>query len=450
MRRRARPSLRLCGDASGRWRGGGSYSWEDDRSDHWISWRCRQDDHPAKARSLVRLRLRHSSTPGSFAARLPAVSATSAPFKPTEPGDRWWSNGFFTASVMPGRAAAPPDRTPTHADLTPAAKWSASSSSTRRGISRREPLNHFEHAVLHHVPGSPIAVGAEGTLRAFSSRSEGKPVPPSSARRSRLSEGLPFPLGATWDGLGVNFALFSANATKVELCLFDEDGRRELERIELPEYTDEVWHGYLPEARPGTVYGYRVHGPYEPRAGPPLQSEQAAARSLRQAAGRAARAGTRRCSATRSARRRRTCRSTSATARPSCRSAASSIRPSPGATARPARPWERTIVYETHVRGFTKRHPARARAECAAPSAGLAQRRGRTEYLRALGVTAVELLPVHAFVDDSYLVDKGLQQLLGLQHDRLLRADPRYSADADFASPSSRRWSRTSTTPGSR
>src|SRR4051794_953934 len=89
----------------------------------------------------------------------------------------------------------------------------------------------------------------------------------SSLRRSRISEGKPFPLGATWDGLGVNFALFSAHATKVELCLFDDDGERELHRITLPEYTDEVWHGYLPSARPGTVYGYRVHGPYEPDVG---------------------------------------------------------------------------------------------------------------------------------------------------------------------------------------
>jgi glycogen operon protein len=88
-----------------------------------------------------------------------------------------------------------------------------------------------------------------------------------SIRPSRLTEGLPYPLGATWDGLGVNFALFSANATKVELCLFDAGGQREIERISLPEYTDEVWHGYLPDARPGTVYGYRVHGPYEPAAG---------------------------------------------------------------------------------------------------------------------------------------------------------------------------------------
>ena len=82
-------------------------------------------------------------------------------------------------------------------------------------------------------------------------------------RRSNVTEGRPFPLGATWDGLGVNFALFSAHATKVELCLFDDSGETELERIDLPEYTDEVWHGYLPIGRPGLVYGYRVHGPYE-------------------------------------------------------------------------------------------------------------------------------------------------------------------------------------------
>src|SRR3954465_7275439 len=90
---------------------------------------------------------------------------------------------------------------------------------------------------------------------------------PQVLRKSRVREGQPFPLGATWDGLGVNFALFSANATKVELGLFDIEGKTELERIELPEYTDEVWHGYLPDARPGTVYAYRVHGPYQPDAG---------------------------------------------------------------------------------------------------------------------------------------------------------------------------------------
>ena len=79
--------------------------------------------------------------------------------------------------------------------------------------------------------------------------------------------GRPHPLGATWDGSGVNFALFSAHASRVELCIFDAEGRREIERITLPEYTDEVFHGYLPEGYPGLLYGYRVHGPYEPTAG---------------------------------------------------------------------------------------------------------------------------------------------------------------------------------------
>src|SRR5215471_8604691 len=81
-----------------------------------------------------------------------------------------------------------------------------------------------------------------------------------------VREGLPHPLGATWDGKGVNFALFSAHATRVELCLFDDIGARETARIELPEYTDEIWHGYLPGVQPGTIYGYRVHGPMSPPA----------------------------------------------------------------------------------------------------------------------------------------------------------------------------------------
>lgn len=85
--------------------------------------------------------------------------------------------------------------------------------------------------------------------------------------KSRISEGSPHPRGATWNGKGTNFAIFSANATKIELCIFDGNGQREPERVELPEYTDQVWHGYLPEVHPGPPYGYRVHGPYEPDLG---------------------------------------------------------------------------------------------------------------------------------------------------------------------------------------
>jgi len=86
--------------------------------------------------------------------------------------------------------------------------------------------------------------------------------------------GAPYPLGATWDGEGVNFALFSEHAEKVEMCIFDPSGRRELQRIELKEQTNQIWHSYLPEARPGVLYGYRVYGPYKPEE-PPLQPEQA-------------------------------------------------------------------------------------------------------------------------------------------------------------------------------
>src|SRR6202000_939398 len=83
----------------------------------------------------------------------------------------------------------------------------------------------------------------------------------------RLSAGTFTRLGASWDGRGTNFALFSANAQKVELCLFDNNGRRELERIVLPERTEDVWHGYLNDVSPGQIYGYRVYGPYEPEQG---------------------------------------------------------------------------------------------------------------------------------------------------------------------------------------
>ena len=90
---------------------------------------------------------------------------------------------------------------------------------------------------------------------------------PDPVHTSRIDEGLPTPLGATYDGFGTNFALFAANATKVEFCLFDAAGQKEIERIELPEYTNEVWHGYLPDVGPETVYGYRVYGPYDPAKG---------------------------------------------------------------------------------------------------------------------------------------------------------------------------------------
>jgi isoamylase len=222
----------------------------------------------------------------------------------------------------------------------------------------------------------------------------------------RISEGLPYPLGATWDGLGVNFALFSANATKVELCVFDSRGRMELERFELPEFTDEVWHGYLPDARPGTVYGYRVHGPYEPDQGHRFNPNKLLldpyAKGL---VGRLRwsdvlfgyRMGLRDLDLTFDHR-------DSASFMPKCLVIDPAF--TWGRDHPPSVPWERTIFYETHVRGFTKLHPA-VPPELRGTYSGLG-RKEVVDYIRSLGVTSVELLPVHAFVSGKWLTAKGL------------------------------------------
>ncbi len=250
-----------------------------------------------------------------------------------------------------------------------------------------------------------------------------------SVRRSRLSEGLPYPLGATWDGLGVNFALFSAHATKVELCLFEDGGRREVERVTLPEYTDEVWHGYLPDARPGTVYGYRVHGPYEPAAGHRFNPNKLLLDPYaRQAIGRIewnpALFGYRvetgddltfdeRDSA------------------PFNMKACVIDTAFTWGNGRRRIPWENTVIYETHVRGLTRRHPALPEG-LRGTYAGLASAE-ITAYFSSLGVTTVELLPVHTFVDDSHLLDKGLRNYWGYNSIGFFAPARRYAANADFA-----------------
>ncbi|WP_414473742.1 glycogen debranching protein GlgX [Microvirga sp. M2] len=251
-------------------------------------------------------------------------------------------------------------------------------------------------------------------------------VAPSVRRTSRLREGLPYPLGATWDGLGVNFALFSANATKVELCLFDASGRREIERIELPEYTDEVWHGYLPDARPGTTYGYRVYGPYEPEAGHrfnhnKLLLDPYAKQMFGDLKWDPALFGYTVGSpdADLSFDER-----DSAPFMPKCRVIESAY--SWGNERRPQTPWERTIIYEAHLRGFTMKHPAIPK-DIRGTFAGLMHHEV-INYIRSLGVTAIELLPVHAFVDDSYLIEKGLRNYWGYNTIGFFAPQPRYLA----------------------
>jgi isoamylase len=243
-------------------------------------------------------------------------------------------------------------------------------------------------------------------------------------RSPYLREGKPFPLGATWDGLGVNFALFSAHATKVELCLFDDTGDKELERIELPEFTDEVWHGYLPLARPGTVYGYRVHGPYEPDAGHRFNPNKLLIDPYaRQLVGEL-----RWGSELFGYQLNHADKDKSFDARDSaglmlkCRVIDPAF--TWGTSRKPETSWERTIVYEMHVKGFTKLHPLIAEAQ-RGTFAGLANPHV-PGYLRSLGVTSAELLPIHAFVDDSYLIEKGLRNYWGYNSIAFFAPEPRY------------------------
>ena len=248
--------------------------------------------------------------------------------------------------------------------------------------------------------------------------------------KSRVSEGSPYPRGAHWDGLGVNFSLFSANATKVELCLFDDSGETELERIELPEYTNEIWHGYLPDARPGTIYSYRVHGPYDPENGHRFNPNKLVIDPYAKA-----HVGELRWD--------HACfgytigadgddltfdERDSAPFVPKCRVIDPAF--TWGRAHSPRVPWDRTIIYETHVRGFTKLHPA-VPETLRGTFAGLG-RKEVLDYISALGITSIELLPIHAFVNDNYLLDKGLTNYWGYNTIGFFAPDPRYSAIPAF------------------
>jgi len=240
----------------------------------------------------------------------------------------------------------------------------------------------------------------------------------------RVWPGTPYPLGATWDGRGVNFALFSAHAEKVELCLFDRSGHQEQARIVLPEYTDEVWHGYLPEVRPDQLYGYRVHGPYDPPNGlrfnhnkllldpyakalhGPLQWNDVVF-GYRVGGPREDLGFDRR---------------DSARYMPKCRVV------EPAFTWRDDRPprtaLEESIILEVHVRGFTMMHPEVDPAQrgnfaaLATPAV--------IDYLVELGVTAVELLPVHVSVPERQLTQRRLTNYWGYSSIGFFAPDPRF------------------------
>ena len=239
--------------------------------------------------------------------------------------------------------------------------------------------------------------------------------------------GSDFPLGARWDGSGVNFALFSAHATKVELCLFDPSGRRETARVPLPEYTHEVWHGYFPRIRPGQLYGYRVHGPYEPEAGHRFNPNKLLldpyALQLRgnlrwHDALFGYRVGSSRGDLGFD-------RRDSAFVMPKC--VVVDPAHSWGDDRRPSISWMRTIVYEAHVKGMTQRHPD-VPARLRGTFEGLGDP-SVVDHLVGLGVTAVELLPVQAFFDDRYLVEKGLRNYWGYNTLGFFAPAPRYLTD---------------------
>ena len=248
----------------------------------------------------------------------------------------------------------------------------------------------------------------------------------------RIWPGSPYPLGATWDGEGVNFALFSENATAVELCLFERpDDARETHRIRIEECTDFVWHIYLPESRPGQLYGYRVHGLYEPEAGLRFNPAKVLIDPYAKAiAGNidwsdalfGYRIGDPKADLSLDDRE-------NAGSIPKCVVVDQAF--TWGGDQLLRTPWDRTVIYEVHVHGFTARHPDVPK-NLRGTYAGLAAPEV-IEHLQHVGVTAVELLPVHHFVRDKHLVDRGLTNYWGYNSIGFFAPDIRYAASPERA-----------------
>ncbi|MGZ8426883.1 MAG: glycogen debranching protein GlgX [Candidatus Binatia bacterium] len=243
----------------------------------------------------------------------------------------------------------------------------------------------------------------------------------------RVWPGKPYPLGATWDGKGVNFALFSESASKVELCLFDSfDAIQEAQRLELTERTDQVWHAYLPEVLPGQLYGYRVHGPYEPSQGHRFNPHKIVLDPYAKSIGRELRwadevFGYRLGDPE---------ADLALDERDSAPYAPLAVVIDPAFTwgddKPPRTPWHKTIIYELHIKGFTQLHPG-VSEPLRGSYAGLASELV-VNHLLNLGVTAVELMPVHQFINDRHLVDRGKVNYWGYNTLAYLAPECRYSA----------------------
>ena len=247
------------------------------------------------------------------------------------------------------------------------------------------------------------------------------------AMEPRIWPGKPNPLGATWDGGGVNFALFSEYATKVELCLFNlATDRSETHTILLRERTDHVWHGYLPDIRPGQLYGYRVHGPYDPAAGHRFNPSKVLLDPYAKAIGRGigwsdAMFGYRVSDLTEDLsfddRDNAWCAPLGVVLDAQFR----------WGSDRPLRiPWHQTLIYEAHVKGQTKLHP-QVPESLRGTYSGLSSR-ASIDHLKKLGITAIELMPVHYHVDDRHLVSHGLSNYWGYNTLSFFAPDTRYSS----------------------
>jgi len=246
--------------------------------------------------------------------------------------------------------------------------------------------------------------------------------------KERIAEGSPQPLGAVWDGRGVNFALFSAHATQVDLCLFDASGRREIECLPLPARTEQIWHGYVGGLRPGQLYGYRVHGPYDPRAGHRFNPHKLLIDPYaRRLSGRIRwhdalfgyRPGAHRGDLTPD-------RRDSAPMMP--KSVVEAAAYEWGDDRPPRRPWSETVIYEAHVKGLTVLHPA-VPPQLRGTFAALGHP-AVIEHLVKLGVTAIELMPAQAFADDRFLVERGLRNYWGYSTLAFFAPEPRYLGEA--------------------
>jgi isoamylase len=239
--------------------------------------------------------------------------------------------------------------------------------------------------------------------------------------------GEPYPLGATWDGKGVNFALFANGAEGVELCLFDSpEDQSESVRIKLPERTHQVWHIYIPDLKPGQLYGYRVYGPYEPQAGHRYNPFKLLIDPYAKAI-----AGKIEWSdalfgydVTSEEKDLSISTTDSAPFLPKC------VVVDPafdwGDDKAPKIEYHNTIIFETHVRGFTKLHPdipENIRGTYAAIGHPVT-----IEYLKKLGITAIELMPVHHFIADRHLVEKGLTNYWGYNTIGFFAPEVRYSS----------------------